>query len=191
MNIGQAIDISTALSGTLASLFFALSTLSQTPEIMLSLTPSHSNACFSADHIKSMAEQKANSLVGSGLLAITFLLQIIKAFVNTDHAFQFCWLFAIGLIAVLLIFGSFRLCKWYTNRIIGQVYIIVGKEYCSRNLSGKITITALSGHIHECEFYMRDKRRSDESIEAFFTRFAVSMQCSLPTDIDLSEVKDS
>ena len=137
-----------------------------------------------------MADQKANNIVGALLLAFTFLLQIFKPFINNKQALNCTWVIPVVFFLCLLIFLSTLFRSRYREHIILQTLKIEGKRYCVNHIKGKLQPADIRNIVINCGFFMRDKRKNNESLREFLTRYAAYMDCKLLDDLDLSEVED-
>lgn len=188
MNLGQLIDLLTAILGFIASIYFAMSALSLTPERILSLTSSESMIFFSDKQVESMADQKANNVTGAAILALTFLFQVIKQFVNTNQAVTCTWTIPVVIVMCLIFLLSYEFRKSYMKRTISQTKLIAGRNYFVDRIAGKLCQHNILSIISCCEYYMQNKRRDNEPLRDFLARYASYVGCSLPDDLDLSKV---
>lgn len=73
----------------LSAVFLSLSSLALSPEDMAELSKTRFG--YSPPALGNLAEQKANSLVGTAFLFLSLFFQLLDFWINESHSFQWNW----------------------------------------------------------------------------------------------------
>ncbi|UVO18295.1 hypothetical protein [Stutzerimonas stutzeri] len=125
MELSNALQMLSAYTGLVASVFFALGMITQDTSAMLDMSQAYWG--YNPTTMKSLSSQKADYLIGFSLLILTFLLQILSysapnlisvniQISQTQAALLLLPLFA--LIFIILLILSKLLAKSFRNKIV-------------------------------------------------------------------------
>lgn|SRR3989338_7595053 len=192
MNWSKLVLLLSLFWGLIGSVFLIKAILSLTPRNILLLTPGYSYADCSPEIIRSMSQQKAESLVGISFIVISFLLQIILIFIerNNDVITVSRWL---GFWILLVVSSSTILATLFSERLSQHYRLAAGKlnikDYCENNCGREITennVSSIKGMAKE--LLDLDKKAGETDLE-FLKRIGDYIGWQMPLNLNQEKGK--
>lgn len=193
MELHRFLSLLAAFIGLVGAMFLSKGVLALTPKAMLDLTPPHSRIGYSPELIASLANQKADTIIGVIYIGGAFLIQVVslisfggqKSFTESRWMGFWMVLAIVSLVTVIFSLADIKIRGWYKVEM-GKIEVRWKfSDTFSRERFDSVNIKELEVMAQELLGLKRGKSETTVDLVKRIARYV-----EYANDIDVSKIED-